>query len=404
MAVSAGRGSRPLSVRKPRCGFRVGLAGSAATGSTASAVAAASATGSQSRGARAGRFRRPSRLIASARPASRSRRRASSTATIPHLPSRRHARQQPSRLGAVRGLRRLWRPGDRRTVAASLLRQRQPQLSGRRSATARRRPADARGACRPPRSATTRCSAPSRTNERLQGARHRLFRRHRPGPRAAAPRLSASGGPLGRRSPPISPCATTISALRGRDHPARVGGWSGPAGGVTLSGSYGEGIAQPTFFDLFGFFPGCFVGNPALRPETSRGGEAGCAGRTARRRAALTGFASRLSNEIVDDLRSHLPLRHRQRRRARAGARGSRPASWRHAVRLHLERELHLARRERASASPAAAQYASCGGRGSTAILPPDGKRGRLTWGATSPMSAARRDTDFDLFPARGAG
>ena len=45
-------------------------------------------------------------------------------------------------------------------------------------------------------------------------------------------------------------------------------------GGFSLAGSYGEGIAQPTFFDLYGFFPGSFVGNPALKPESSRGFEA----------------------------------------------------------------------------------------------------------------------------------
>ena len=37
--------------------------------------------------------------------------------------------------------------------------------------------------------------------------------------------------------------------------------------GVSLAGTYGEGIAQPTFFDLYGFFPGSFVGNPGLKPE-----------------------------------------------------------------------------------------------------------------------------------------
>ena len=43
--------------------------------------------------------------------------------------------------------------------------------------------------------------------------------------------------------------------------------------GLSVTGSYGEGIAQPTFFDLFGFFPGSFVGNPLLKTETSRGFE-----------------------------------------------------------------------------------------------------------------------------------
>jgi vitamin B12 transporter len=48
-----------------------------------------------------------------------------------------------------------------------------------------------------------------------------------------------------------------------------------PIENVTVHAAYGEGIAQPTFFDLFGFFPGSFVGNPALKPERSRGYEAG---------------------------------------------------------------------------------------------------------------------------------
>ena len=40
-------------------------------------------------------------------------------------------------------------------------------------------------------------------------------------------------------------------------------------GGIAVSASYGQGIAQPTFFDLFGFFPGSFRGNPTLRPESN---------------------------------------------------------------------------------------------------------------------------------------
>ena len=31
------------------------------------------------------------------------------------------------------------------------------------------------------------------------------------------------------------------------------------ANGFALAGSYGEGIAQPTFFDLYGFFPNNFM-------------------------------------------------------------------------------------------------------------------------------------------------
>jgi vitamin B12 transporter len=42
-------------------------------------------------------------------------------------------------------------------------------------------------------------------------------------------------------------------------------------GGFSAAASYAEGIAQPTFFDLYGFFPGSFAGNPSLKPESSRG-------------------------------------------------------------------------------------------------------------------------------------
>lgn len=71
-------------------------------------------------------------------------------------------------------------------------------------------------------------------------------------------------------------------------------------GGFSLAGSYAEGIAQPTFFDLYGFFPGNFVGNPSLKPESSRGFEASLRFRRAHVQAALTGYSQRLHDEIVD--------------------------------------------------------------------------------------------------------
>lgn len=71
-------------------------------------------------------------------------------------------------------------------------------------------------------------------------------------------------------------------------------------GGLALAGSYAEGIAQPTFFDLYGFFPGNFVGNPSLKPESSRGLEAGLRFRRANFEASLTGYRQRLHDEIVD--------------------------------------------------------------------------------------------------------
>jgi vitamin B12 transporter len=71
-------------------------------------------------------------------------------------------------------------------------------------------------------------------------------------------------------------------------------------GGFALAGSYAEAIAQPTFFDLYGFFPGNFVGNPSLKPESSRGFEASLRFRRAAFEARLTAYRQRLHDEIVD--------------------------------------------------------------------------------------------------------
>lgn len=71
-------------------------------------------------------------------------------------------------------------------------------------------------------------------------------------------------------------------------------------GGFSLAGSYGDGIAQPTFFDLYGFFPNNFLGNPALKPESSRGFEVSLRYHRGPIEAALTGYRQRLHDEIVD--------------------------------------------------------------------------------------------------------
>jgi vitamin B12 transporter len=73
-------------------------------------------------------------------------------------------------------------------------------------------------------------------------------------------------------------------------------------GGFAVSWAYAEGIAQPTFFDLYGFFPGNFVGNPSLKPESSRGFEIGTRYRHGAFSASLTGYSQRLHDEIVDVL------------------------------------------------------------------------------------------------------
>jgi vitamin B12 transporter len=71
-------------------------------------------------------------------------------------------------------------------------------------------------------------------------------------------------------------------------------------GGFSVAGSYGEGIAQPTFFDLYGFFPNNFLGNPSLKSESSRGFEVSLRYRRGPVDASLTGYRQRLHDEIVD--------------------------------------------------------------------------------------------------------
>jgi vitamin B12 transporter len=71
-------------------------------------------------------------------------------------------------------------------------------------------------------------------------------------------------------------------------------------GGLSVAGSYGEGIAQPTFFDLYGFFPNNFLGNPSLEPESSRGFELSLRYRHGPVEASLTGYRQRLHAEIID--------------------------------------------------------------------------------------------------------
>jgi vitamin B12 transporter len=74
------------------------------------------------------------------------------------------------------------------------------------------------------------------------------------------------------------------------------------ATGVSISGNYGEGIAQPTFFDLYGFTPSFFVGNPDLKPEQSKGWEISARFVRGPFRGALTYYRQRLHDEIVDTL------------------------------------------------------------------------------------------------------
>ncbi len=123
-----------------------------------------------------------------------------------------------------------------------------------------------------------------------------------------------------------------------------------PTARLSLQAAYGEGIAQPTFYDLYGFFPGSFVGNPALRPEHARGWEAGIAWRSPRLTVTATYFSARLRDEIVDIFDPATFLSSTGQCHRQEPPRGARACRHRRCRRGDCDPcELHLARRRRAA-------------------------------------------------------
>jgi vitamin B12 transporter len=168
--------------------------------------------------------------------------------------------------------------------------------------------------------------------------------------------------------------------------------------GFSLSAAYGEGIAQPTFFDLYGFFPGSFVGNPDLRPERSRGYEIGARYEADRFSIAVAAFDNQLEDEIISTfdgvtfLSSTANATGESKRRGIEVSGATSPiegfrigASY-----TYLDAEdqqvaggaqLREVRRPKHSASALA-----------------DYERGPLMVGASLAYVGERRDTDFDIF------
>lgn len=68
-----------------------------------------------------------------------------------------------------------------------------------------------------------------------------------------------------------------------------------------IRGTYGKGVQNPNFFELFGFAPGFFIPNADLEPETSKGFDFGVDQSLfgGRANAALSYYETDLRNEIV---------------------------------------------------------------------------------------------------------
>lgn len=170
--------------------------------------------------------------------------------------------------------------------------------------------------------------------------------------------------------------------------------------GFSVAGSYSEGIAPPTFFDLFGFFPGSFVGNPSLKPESSRGFEASLRYRKGAFDAALTAYEQTLHNEIVDvfdpitflsSTANNSAISHRSGIEAELG--------WSISDRFRLSANYASLHATQPDASQLGQVREVRRPKHSGAIAA-DGSAGRFTYGASLAYVGKRSDTDFDVFPA----
>jgi vitamin B12 transporter len=169
-------------------------------------------------------------------------------------------------------------------------------------------------------------------------------------------------------------------------------------GGFSLAGSYGEGIAQPTFFDLYGFFPNNFLGNPSLKPESSRGFEASLRYRQEAFDASLTAYRQRLHGEIVDvfDFQSGLfSTANRQETSRRAGVEAEVGWQLRHQLRVSANYAYLDATEPQDATLTQVHELRRPKHSGSLAL---DGNLGRFIYGA-SIAYAGRHFDQRDTFP-----
>lgn len=167
---------------------------------------------------------------------------------------------------------------------------------------------------------------------------------------------------------------------------------------VAIAANYGEGIAQPTFFDLYGFFPGSFAGNPDLKPESSRGGEISLRYSTPHLGGSITYYRQRLKDEIatifLPDFTSTAVNAEGKSKRQGIELEGHYQPS--EALRLTVAYAWLNASEPDVSGGqvkePRRPKHS-----GSIAV---DGVKGRLTYGAAIAYTGERSDTNFDVFPA----
>jgi vitamin B12 transporter len=177
----------------------------------------------------------------------------------------------------------------------------------------------------------------------------------------------------------------------------RVSGLANLGKGLSVTASYGEGIAQPTFFDLYGFFPGSFVGNPALKPESSRGLEASLRYRSHHAHASLSIYRQRLKDEIVDVFAFPLSTTiNRDSKSRRSGVEAE--VGWQPGETLRLTATYAYLNASQPSGISQVREVRRPRHSGSVAL---DGARRRLNYGASIAYTGSRSDENFDAFPSQ---
>ena len=168
--------------------------------------------------------------------------------------------------------------------------------------------------------------------------------------------------------------------------------------GFALAGSYGEGIAQPSFFDLFGFFPPTFIGNPDLKPESSRGGEVSLRYSSDSFGGSVTYFRQRLKDEIatvfLPDFSSTTVNADGKSKRQGVELEGY----YHHSDALRLSANYAWLDASEPDFNDAQVkEQRRPKHSGSVAV---DGTSGRFSYGAAIAYTGERTDTDFDAIPS----
>jgi vitamin B12 transporter len=174
-------------------------------------------------------------------------------------------------------------------------------------------------------------------------------------------------------------------------------------GGFSIAGSYGEGIAQPTFFDLYGFFPGSFQGNPTLTSERSRGLEASLRFRKGAFEGSVTAYRQRLKDEIVETFDFATGISSVQNSTDKSNRSGVElQGAWNMGDRLRLTANyayLHATQPD--DLGLGLGRFREARRPKHSGSVAGDGQIGRLTYGLSLAYTGTHIDTDFEVYPYR---